>query len=133
MHNVVIDTNVIISAAITSSGNSAKIVNLALDKTIQLYYSTRIIDEYEEVLSRTEFCFCPEKINTFLFGIEKNGILIFPPISDIPLKDESDRVFYDTAKESRSILISGNTKHFPDESFIMTPSEFIVLLNTYGT
>ncbi|MCL2662882.1 MAG: hypothetical protein FWE83_06060 [Oscillospiraceae bacterium] len=37
----------------------------------------------------------------------------------------SDRIFYDTAIASGAVLITGNTKHFPDEPIIMTPSEFL--------
>ena len=128
MHSAVIDTNVIISAAISPTGNPAKIVNMVLDKTIQIYLSAQILAEYEEVLSRTEFNFSSEKQNAFLFGIRESGILTEPSVSGIPLPDESDRIFYDTAKESGAILISGNLKHYPAESFIMTPSDFLASL-----
>ena len=47
---------------------------------------------------------------------------------NIPMPDESDRIFYDTDKQSGSILITGNTKHFPDEPFIMTPAEFMRMM-----
>ena len=46
------------------------------------------------------------------------------------MRDESDRIFYDTAKESKSILISGNLKHFPNEEFIMLPADFLELKKT---
>lgn len=39
--------------------------------------------------------------------------------------DEKDRIFYDTAKESSAILVTGNIKHFPKEAFIMSPNDFI--------
>jgi len=45
---------------------------------------------------------------------------------DISLPDESDRIFYDTACESKAILITGNKKHYPDEEFIMTPADFLL-------
>jgi len=125
MRKAVIDTNILISAAISPSGNPAKIVNMALDKIIQIYLSAGILAEYEEVLSRPEFNFSSEKQNAFLLGIKKSGIIIEPSVSDTPLPDESDRIFYDTAKASGAILISGNLKHYPAESFIMTPSSFL--------
>ena len=125
MRNVVLDTNVIISAAISPYGNPAKIVSMALDKIVQIYFSAEILAEYEDVLSRPEFNFSSEKQNTFLFGLKNSGILIKPSISDALIPDEDDRVFYDTATESGAILITGNTKHFPSESFIMTPSDYL--------
>ena len=121
MQNVVLDTNVIVSAVLSPTGNPAKIVNMGLDKSIQLNISTGILAEYEEVLSRTEFDFSVEKRDTLLAGVKKNSVLVEPSVSSIAMPDEDDRVFYDTAKESGAILVTGNTKHFPAESFIMTP------------
>ena len=128
MQNVVLDTNVIVSAVLTPAGNPAKIVNMGLDKSIQLNLCAEILAEYEEVLSRTEFDFSVEKRNTFMSGIKKSGILVEPSLSDIAIPDEDDRVFYDTAKDNAAILVTGNTKHYPAESFIMTPSDFLAFL-----
>jgi len=127
MHNVVIDTNIIISAVISPNGNPARILNMALDHDIQVYYSSEILSEYREVLSRVEFDFNLEEQNTVVYGLIKNAIVIEPSVSEIPLPDESDRIFYDVAKESGSILITGNIKHYPIEPIIMTPSGFLEL------
>ena len=43
----------------------------------------------------------------------------------MPMPDETDRIFYDTAKASGAILITGNLKHFPSEPFIMKSAEFL--------
>jgi predicted nucleic acid-binding protein len=43
------------------------------------------------------------------------------------MPDEDDRVFYDAAKTADAYLITGNSKHYPKESFILTPSEFLKL------
>ena len=128
MRNVVLDSNIIISAAISPNGNPAKIVNAVLDKNIQIYYSAEIMTEYEEVLSRKEFNFNSEKQDTFILGIKKNGILIEPPTSSMFIPDEDDRVFYDTAKAIGATLITGNIKHYPKEPFIMTPTGFLASL-----
>ena len=55
-NRVVLDTNVIISAAISSLGNPAKIVELVSDGIITMYYSNEILSEYEEVLSSAYIC-----------------------------------------------------------------------------
>jgi len=52
-------------------------------------------------------------------------MLIEPFVSTVFMTDETDRTFYDTAKASDSILITGNIKHYPTEPFIMTPTEFL--------
>ena len=45
--------------------------------------------------------------------------------SDIKMLDESDRVFYDLHKTAMAILITGNARHYPSESTIMTPVDFL--------
>jgi len=105
MQRIVIDTNVIISSAISIQGNPAKIMDLVLNKKFEVYYSSEIIAEYIRVLAKPRLNFTHEIQEFFLNGIKRVGILINPPASALPMPDESDRVFYDTAKESNSILI----------------------------
>jgi predicted nucleic acid-binding protein len=62
-----------------------------------------------------------------LAAIRCFGELIEPVPSTQPTKDEDDRIFYDTAKRAGAYLITGNTKHFPRESFILTPAKFLEL------
>ena len=130
MYKVVLDTNIIISATLTPAGNPAKIVNMALDKTIQINLNDEILAEYEEVLSRKEFSFSSEEKSALMAGIRRSGIINKPSVSSIPMPDEDDRIFYDTAKETGAILITGNTKHYPIETFIMKPSDFLNLLKS---
>ncbi|MCL1875696.1 MAG: putative toxin-antitoxin system toxin component, PIN family [Synergistaceae bacterium] len=128
MQKVVIDTNVIVSAALSPAGNPAKIVNMIFDGEVQAYFCMEILVEYEEVLSRPEFNHKIEKRKTFMHNLMQIGVLSEPVTSGFLLPDESDRVFYDTAKGNGAILITGNIKHYPDEEFIMTPTEFISFL-----
>ena len=125
MHKVVIDTNVVISAALSDKGNPSKIINLVLDKLLYTFYNSAIVDEYMGVLSRPHFNISFEKKQYLIDGIKMAGSLSTPSISNIPLPDESDRIFYDLAKEVGAILITGNAKHYPVEKFVMTPSEFL--------
>ncbi|MCL2087995.1 MAG: putative toxin-antitoxin system toxin component, PIN family [Oscillospiraceae bacterium] len=125
MRRIVVDTNVLISSAISDKGSPAKIMDLVLDGLIKTCYSHQIILEYKEVLSRPKFDFDYKKQQSLIAGIKRSGILIDPDTSTIKIPDESDRVFYDTAYESGSILVTGNIKHYPDKCFIMTPTEYI--------
>ena len=54
------------------------------------------------------------------------GVQVNPKTSGIIIKDEDDRIFYDTAKTSDAILITGD-KHLLElkEPFIKTPAEYI--------
>lgn len=126
MTNIVLDTNIFISAALSPKGNPAKIIDLVSDnEEIQVFYTTEIFDEYKKVLAYKRLNIPIEIQSGIIKKIEGIGILIEPPTSTIPLPDESDRVFYDTAQASGAILITGNIKHFPSEAFIMTPSDFL--------
>ena len=53
--NVVLDTNIIISAFISPFGAPAKVFELFLDGTIINYTSEEIIDELKEVICREKF------------------------------------------------------------------------------
>ena len=129
MFKVVVDTNVVVSAALTPNGNAAMIMNLIFEEVIQVFYNARTLFEYEDVLSRSRLNLSTEKQTLFIDGIKRVGIIVTPFTSKIPLPDESDRIFYDTAKGIGAILITGNTKHYPDETFIMTPAEYLQTLS----
>ncbi|MCL1998286.1 MAG: putative toxin-antitoxin system toxin component, PIN family [Turicibacter sp.] len=123
--NVVIDTNVIVSAFKSPNGKPAKIVSMAKNLQLTVCYNKKILDEYEDMLTRPHFNFAEEKWREFLDGVEKHGTFCDPPPSTIPLPDETDRCFYDVAKFCKATLITGNTKHYPSEDFIVSPADFL--------
>ena len=126
MINVVIDTNIIVSAALTPQGNPAKVVDAIFEKRdMQYFYSSAIFAEYVRVLAYPQLNIANETQNKIIDKIKEVGVIIEPTVSNIPLPDESDRIFYDTAKASGAILITGNIKHFPAEPFIITRRRFI--------
>jgi len=55
--NVVVDTNVIVSALINANGIPARILSLVLNGNIKILYDNRIIFEYINVLSMKKFGF----------------------------------------------------------------------------
>jgi len=128
---VVIDTNVIISAVLSPKGNPAQVLRSITDSNdVFMYYSPEIIDEYTKVLSYDRLRIDDDEKKRAIELVIEIGVCISPVASIIPLPDETDRIFYDTAKTSGSILITGNTKHYPTESFIMTPANYIFYLET---
>ena len=126
MINIVLDTNIIVSTAITSEGNPAKIIKLvSVSENMQIYYSPAILDEYRRVLSYERLSLSDAKQIRAVNLIEKNGVCVQPETSYIPMPDESDRIFYDTAKAVNAYLITGNLKHYPEEPQIVTPARFV--------
>ena len=131
MINIVIDTNVIVSAALSPNGNPAKVIALiSCMEELQVFYSSAILSEYKRVLAYKRLNINTELQDIIINTLQKFGILIEPPISTMPMADETDRMFYDTARASSSILITGNLKHYPVEPFIMTAAEFIEKVTT---
>ena len=125
MRRVVVDTNILVSSVLSPKGNPAHIMTLISFKELQVFYSSEILDEYRRVLAYERLNIPSQAQNRAIEGISKLGVLIEPTASTMPMPDETDRIFYDTAKVSGSILITGNIKHFPAEPFIMTPAEFL--------
>jgi putative PIN family toxin of toxin-antitoxin system len=129
MRNVVIDTNVLVSAALTPQGNARKIMNMVIDGDFQLYFSDGIIAEYLRVLRKPKLSISPEVQYAILESVKEVGKYVFPTLSTIHFNDEDDRVFYDTAKSCDAILITGNLKHYPVENDIMSPTSFLAAYN----
>jgi len=131
MIKVVIDTNVLVSAALTPNGNPAKILDLICSSTtLQVCYSTDILAEYRDVLSRPHLKITAEKQLRVIGAIINTGMLVMPTVSTDVFPDEDDRIFYDAALENNAKLITGNIRHYPSEDFIMTPIQFLDMLNS---
>jgi putative PIN family toxin of toxin-antitoxin system len=127
---LVFDTNVVISAFINPHGKPSQILKMALSRKVEMCYNSAILSEYESVMLRPKFSSVIDSNNIcrFINLIRSIGISFDPLPGNIKLPDESDRIFYDTARESGSILVSGNLKHFPKERFIMSPVDFLKLV-----
>jgi putative PIN family toxin of toxin-antitoxin system len=126
MDKIVLDTNIVVSALITAHGNASRIIGFVFSGEEQrLIYSSQIIDEYREVISRPKFNLSAGTQELMLDSLMHAGKLVIPVKSDIFFFDETDRKFYDAAETSDAILITGNRKHYPEKDFILTPSDFV--------
>jgi len=126
MIKTVFDTNVLVSAFINKNGIPAKVLSFFVKRKLEVFYSDAIFAEYEDVLNRENFKFDKQKVLRVLNRFKKIGKLFAPIESDISMIDEDDRIFYDVAKQSNSFLVTGNKKHYPTESFILSPTEFLL-------
>ena len=125
MISIVLDTNMLVSALWTEAGNAAKIIQMFAEEKICLCYDANIMSEYITVLKRSKFAFSKVKIDELLKSIRDEGIVIAVTPSKITFTDDSDRKFYDVAKACGGFLITGNLKHYPNDPFIITASEFL--------
>ena len=127
MVNVVLDTNILVSSLLTS-GPPSVIVDLIADGNIIPFYSNPILQEYWEVLSRKKFGFDSMQVNRLIDDIVRTGIAVEGKSNKNKKVNEEDRIFYDAAVEAGAYLITGNIRHFPKESFIITPAQFLTLI-----
>lgn len=127
--NVVLDTNVLVSALWTPNGKAAYILNSVLTGKLNICHDYRILEEYRNVLNRPKFHFQQWQINYLLDTINRDGFSIVPsPITNIPFTDESDRKFLEVAVSGNAILVTGNLKHYPFDPCIMPVADFYDLL-----
>jgi uncharacterized protein len=133
---IVLDTNVIVSATMTTRGPSAQIVNLFVDGEFDLYVDDRLLDEYEAVLHRPELPILPDDAAVVLELIRA----IAKPVAATPLAvslpDAKDLAFLEVAVTAGAILVTGNLRHFPKKSCqnvtVVSPREFLELLRQFG-
>lgn len=131
-HLVIIDTNVLVSALLSSRNDSPVkiILNKILNGELIPVYSKEIFEEYRVVLDRPKFNFKLEDVNIILQVIKVCGIQITPNPVNTQLNDIKDLPFYEIVMtENDSFLITGNLKHFPRISRIMSPREFLDFIN----
>lgn len=121
----VIDTNVLVSALWSRNGGPAKVMAMILNGLIKPCYDYRILSEYRAVLNRPKFKFNTDEIKELIGFIEMIGISVVPEPLAVKFVDEEDRKFYEVAKYCNAVLITGNTKHFPEEPFVMTVTDFL--------
>lgn len=128
----VIDTNVLVSAMLKWNSVPGNVMELVFDGPIVPVYNAEILKEYREVLSRPKFRFTKEIVDDVLESIESKGISIEAEMLDIVLPDPKDRVFYEVVLEERkteeTFLVTGNIKHFPVETFIVTPRKMLDII-----
>jgi len=130
MLSAVLDTNVLVSGLLSDYGNPARIIDAFKEGQFCLCYCGEILAEYRDVLYREKLGLNVKDVEDLLDEVCRVGLSVISTESDIILSDEDDRVFYDTAQESGAFLVTGNKKHFPAESFIVTPADFLKTLKS---
>jgi len=129
MKNIVIDTNVLLSAIYSNKGASYKLLSMIDSDKFVVNISTTLIYEYEEILklkSKLETKHIDSILNYICLIGKKNKIFyLWRP----KLKDSSDDFLLELAVQSNSIIVTLNGKDFkPANEFnlkVMTPKEFL--------
>jgi putative PIN family toxin of toxin-antitoxin system len=111
---LVIDTNVLVSAALKPASLERTVILLALARPARWYVTEPIMNEYASVLARSELKIRRGLRSQFLQFIEKRVHMVAPsPLPPIA-SDPGDNIFLQCADASRAdYLVTGNLRHFP--------------------
>ena len=136
MLKIVLDTNVVVSAAVSSDGNPAKIFEMLIAEKIKNYTSEEIINEIKDVMQR-------EKIRKLLNLQERDFIInnfkefsekIIPKIKyEDVLEDKKDNKFLECAVSGKvDYIVSGDEHLLKLKEFkgikIISPADFIKII-----
>jgi putative PIN family toxin of toxin-antitoxin system len=130
----VIDTNVLVSAALTRGGTCRKIIQAAGDSRIELAWDALMLAEYRDVLKRPRFGLSRNVVTELLALFQMNWHTT--PATNAPkLPDPEDEVFLAVALATPDrILVTGNTKHYPPArrggAEVITPAQALARLPT---
>jgi putative PIN family toxin of toxin-antitoxin system len=129
---LVLDTNIIVSAALKADGLERTVLILAITRPARFYVSQEIVEEYEDVLSRPELRIRRGLRHQFLQLISNRSRLVRPRVKFAVGRDPEDVKFLECADAARAdYLITGNLKHFPrywKNTKVVKPREFIDLV-----
>ena len=126
---LVLDTNILVSAALKPEGLQRTVLLLAMTKPARLYVTEAILEEYRGVLARPEFKI-RRGLQQQLLQLIRNHAQRVTPVRALQIaKDPDDNKFLECADAARAdYLITGNQRHFPafwKKTKVITSREFI--------
>jgi putative PIN family toxin of toxin-antitoxin system len=129
---LVVDTNIVVSAALRPDGLPRTVLLLALTKPARIYVTREILAEYRTVLARRELKIS-KGLQLQLLQLIKNRAHLVRAAYELEVaKDPDDNKFLECADAARAdYLITGNLRHFPQfwkKTTIITSREFINLV-----
>jgi putative PIN family toxin of toxin-antitoxin system len=129
---LIIDTNIVVSAALKPDGLQRAVLLLAITKPARLYISAALFAEYNEVLARPEFKIRKGRRQQLLDLIKNHAQVVSPSRQLQIAKDPDDNKFLECADAARAdYLVTGNQPHFPKfwkKTKVITSREFIYLV-----
>jgi putative PIN family toxin of toxin-antitoxin system len=129
---LVIDTNVVVSAALKPEGLQRTVVLLAMAKPARWYVSDPIVSEYTMVLARPELKIRRSMRQQLLQLIENHTRVVTPSRVPQVTSDPNDNIFVECADAARAdYLVTGNQRHFPrfwKNTKIISSSEFLSVI-----
>ena len=139
--NVVLDTNVIISALLNPKGTPGKILNAGIDETIHLVSSARLFHEFERTLAYPHIqkhikeSWAEHELRSFLLSLRHVIKFVFhgPPQTDWIPQDPDDNWVVACAMAGKAEYLVSGDQHLlalgaVDAIHIVTPAEFLKII-----
>ena len=127
--NIVLDTNVLVSALLSPFHAPGRILDLLLTGKVRLVYDDRILAEDRAVLLRPKFGFDRRSVEELLDECAKSGLPVAAPPLKLNLPDPTDTAFAEVAAAAEASLVTGNGRHFPAEGCagitVLSPAAFL--------
>ena len=128
----VLDTNVLVSAMLKTGSVPGHVVAEALKGDIIPVLNGDILPEYEDVLNRPKFRFDKRAVKILLDELKKRAVYSDYGLIEDEIPDPKDVIFYavlmEKRKEDDAYLVTGNIKHFPLRTYIVTPRELLDII-----
>ena len=134
-----IDTNIVVSAAIGNGYSKRILKKIIFDDTINICISTEIVKEYDRVSNylriQKKYPLFKEEMDDMILSLKEIARVYFPTQSFSILKDISDNIYLDLAHEAKAhYIITGNKNDFSIAQFeqtkIVSPKKFCELYET---
>src|SRR5437867_2051518 len=111
---LVVDTNIVVSAALKPDGLQRTVLLLAITKPARLYVSPAILAENRAVLSLPDLQIRKGLRQQLQQLIGKRAHSVVPARRLQHTSDPGDNIFLECADAARAdYLVTGNTRHFP--------------------
>lgn len=129
---VVVDTNVLVSAALRPYGLQRTVLLLSLTKPTRMYVSQEILAEYKTVLGRPTLGIAKGLRQQLIQLIKNRAQIVRPSYKFEVTSDPDDNKFLECVDAARAdYLVTGNQRHFPrfwKNTKIVSSREFVSLV-----
>ena len=132
---LVVDTNVLVSAALKPDGLQRTVLLIAITKPARLYVSDSIMAQYRDVLARPAMNIRKGLRQQLLQLIKRHAHSVQPARSLRATRDPDDNKFLECADAARAdYLLTGNQRHFPKywkKTKVISSREFVTLVSPH--
>jgi uncharacterized protein len=134
MLRVVLDTNIVVSGLLSPKGSPSAILDAATSKQFRCFVSESLIEEYSDVLARSDLGLDQRRVARFIRDFRKVALLVAPRQKALVARDPDDNMVMECALEAEAdFVVTGNTRDFPLNFRgvrVVTPRDFLVVLGS---